>query len=199
MNHKGTFWIILGVFLIICAFFLTGYNVSESIRAENQAMETVKILEESADTADAEKPLVEEMALQLNEDREMPVKTVNGYDYIGFLKIPVLDVEVPVISQWDYAALKIASCRYRGSVYQKNMIVCAHNYASHFGGLKNLHIGDEIIFCDIDGNEFVYQVAEIETLQANAVEEIQEGIWDLTLFTCTVGGEKRVTVRCEQL
>lgn len=70
--------------------------------------------------------------------REMPVKTINGRDYIGVLSIPSLELELPVISQWDYPALKVAPCRYSGSLYQDNLIICAHNYASHFGKLKEL-------------------------------------------------------------
>ena len=37
---------------------------------------------------------------------------------------------------------------------------------------------------------------ELETLSPFAIEEMTGGNWDLTLFTCTVGGQYRVTVRC---
>ena len=36
----------------------------------------------------------------------------------------------------------------------------------------------------------------METLMPTAVEEMESGDWDLTLFTCTVGGRTRVAVRC---
>ena len=39
---------------------------------------------------------------------------------------------------------------------------------------------------------------EIETLKPRAIEEMDSGEWDLTLFTCTIGGSYRVTVRCEK-
>lgn len=48
----------------------------------------------------------------------------------------------------------------------------------------------------MDGNIFAYKVIEVETLQPTAIEEMTIGGWDLTLFTCTVGGASRVTVRC---
>lgn len=41
-----------------------------------------------------------------------------------------------------------------------------------------------------------YEVAEIEILSPDAVEEMTEDDGDLTLFTCTLGGGSRVTVRC---
>lgn len=49
---------------------------------------------------------------------------------------------------------------------------------------------------DIDGNVFSYEVVSLETLSTYDVENMTDGDWDLTLFTCTVGGQFRVTVRC---
>ena len=54
----------------------------------------------------------------------------------------------------------------------------------------------------MDGNRFAYQVVVRETLEPTAIDEMQseeDGAWDLTLFTCTIGGQSRVTVRCVQV
>jgi sortase A len=40
-------------------------------------------------------------------------------------------------------------------------------------------------------------VAEVETLEPTAVEEMTNSGYALTLFTCTYGGQSRVTVRCD--
>ncbi len=50
----------------------------------------------------------------------------------------------------------------------------------------------------MDGNVFSYEVALLEILQPTDVDEMEGGDWDLTLFTCTVGGKSRVTARCER-
>ena len=55
------------------------------------------------------------------------------------------------------------------------------------------------MFTDVDGNVYNYEVAELETLQPAAVDEMKSGEWDLTLFTCTIGGQTRVTVRCDRV
>ena len=143
--------------------------------------------------AEAEAPAVPEYLL--DAEREMPVQTVDGRDYVGVLTIPALGLELPVLSQWDYDGLKVAPCRYSGSLYQNNLIICAHNYASHFGRLKNLHVGDTAIFTDMDENIVRFQLAAQETIQPEDLEAMEAGDWDLTLFTCTVGGQSRVTVR----
>ena len=129
----------------------------------------------------------------------MPVRTVNGRDYIGVLSIPSLGLELPVISQWDYPSLKIAPCRYSGSLYQNNLIICAHNYASHFGKLKELRSGDTVLFTDMDEHVVTFQMVERETLGPTDEEGMKAGDWDLTLFTCTIGGQTRVTIRLERV
>ena len=65
------------------------------------------------------------------------------------------------------------------------------------GNLKNLREGDIAIFTDMDGNVFTYKMIEQETLLPTSIDAMESGDWDLTLFTCTVGGQSRVTIRFE--
>ena len=129
-------------------------------------------------------------------DMEMPTKEIDGETYIGVVEIPSLELSLPVMSDWSYPQLKKAPCRYVGSVYSHDVVICGHNYDRHFGRLKELVPGDEVRFTDMDGNVFRYSVCAVEQLAKTAVEEMQTGDWDLTLFTCTKGGVMRVTVRC---
>ena len=192
MKHKGKGLIFTGLLLIAAALFLTGYNLFDQMRAQRSAAHAAaQLAERLPQTTQTDVP-----DYLLTPEMEMPVETIDGVDYVGVLRIPTLALELPVISQWSYPLLKIAPCRYSGSAYQNNLVLCAHNYASHFGNLKNLHIGAAVTFTDMDGNLFTYQVAELETLPPQATEEMENGDWDLTLFTCTVGGQSRVTVRC---
>ena len=179
---RGTAWIHVGLLLIAAALFLSADNQMASHEARN--------------TAGPDAPAVPEYLLDAG--REMPVQTINGRDYIGVLSIPSLELELPVISQWDYPALKVAPCRYSGSLYQDNLIICAHNYASHFGKLKTLQPGDTVQFTDMDENVVTFRMVERETLGPTDVEGMEAGDWDLTLFTCTVGGQTRVTIRFER-
>jgi sortase A len=164
---------------------LTIYNFYEDYHS---AQNINKILEQLYTTDDTE----------ADPDTDMPQEQIDDQDYIGRLEIPALDLELPIISEWSYKSLKIAPCRYSGSAYDGNFVILAHNYSSHFGRLMELSIGDEITFTDMDGNIFTYEVTEKEILQPEDVEEMESGDWDLTLFTCTVGGKSRVTVRCNK-
>jgi sortase A len=184
-NRKGLGFIITGLLAISAALFLTIYNFYEDYHS---AQNINKILEQLDTTDDTE----------ADPDTDMPQEQIDDQDYIGRLEIPTLDLELPIISEWSYKSLKIAPCRYSGSAYDGNFVILAHNYSSHFGRLMELSIGDEITFTDMDGNIFTYEVTEKEILQPEDVEEMESGDWDLTLFTCTVGGKSRVTVRCEK-
>lgn len=42
----------------------------------------------------------------LNPKMEMPVKVIDGQEYIAVLKIPAFGLELPVLSQWSYPNLK---------------------------------------------------------------------------------------------
>lgn len=190
---RGTVWINAGLLLIAAALFLSAYNEWESHEAWNSARQVIAQLCDALPTEAGEPTTLPDVR------REMPVKTINGRDYIGVLSIPSLELELPVISQWDYPALKVAPCRYSGSLYQDNLIICAHNYASHFGKLKELQPGDIVLFTDMDEHVVTFQMVERETLNPMDAEGMEAGDWDLTLFTCTIDGQTRVTIRLERV
>ena len=78
-------------------------------------------------------------------------------------------------------------------------MIMAHNYRAHFGFLSELTEGASVIFTDMDGVKTKYQVVTQDVLVPTAVEEMTSGEFDLTLFTCTYGGQSRVTVYCNQV
>ena len=190
-KKKGTICIFIGLLLIAAALFLAYYNVRQERMAEKSSQNSLKKL--TSEVQDMEEAVPDYKDFP---EMEMPQKEIDGQSYIGVLDIPVLELSLPVISDWSYPKLKIAPCRYEGSAYTDNLIIAAHNYNCHFGNLKTLQTGEIVTFTDIDGNIFHYEVAELEILEPFAVEDMKSGDWDLTLFTCTYGGQQRVTVRC---
>ena len=201
-QRNGTIWIVLGLLLLVAAAALTGYNLQEANRAKASAdalLEALKpALPEPPGDADpaADGPDKQPDFVRF-PDMEMPVKIVNGMELVGVLSIPTLDLTLPVLSTWSYPDLQAAPCRYSGSAYQHNLVLAGHNYPAHFGLLSRLREGDAVRFTDMDGNVFSYQVTGQERLSPTAVEAMTAGEdWDLTLFTCTLDGQTRVTVRC---
>ena len=121
---------------------------------------------------------------------------VEGYSFMGYLTIPDLGLELPVMSDWNYDKLNISPCRYAGSVVTRDLVIAAHNYDSHFGAIGSLREGAEVIFTNTGGDSFHYSVALIDTLNPVEINKMTAGEYDLSLFTCTLSGTARVTVRC---
>ena len=196
-KHKSRIFIGIGVLLIAAALLLTGYNVWRNHRAGAYSAKILSAIEKKNFTA-----IQTETGRSLYEmypEMEMPTVMIDGQAYIGVLKIPALGLELPVLSEWSYTGLNLAPCRYKGSAYQGNLIIAAHNFRQHFGNLQNLGAGEPIEFTDADGNHFQYQTAEIEVLPGTAVEEMESGEWELTLFTCDYSGRSRMAVRCVEV
>lgn len=194
---KGTILMGAGLLLVLAAFCLTGYNLQDEERAGETAERTVSVLKAEIVPVN-EQSLPERMIPDhiLNPDMELPVQEVDGLRYVGYLSIPALELDLPVLEEWNYPNLKLAPCRYVGTPYQEPMVIAAHNYDRHFGRIKELLPGDLVQFTDVDGNAFPYTVAALEQLEPGQTAEMISGDWDLTLFTCTLGGQQRVTVRC---
>ena len=208
-RKQGTVLIWIGVALILASLCLTGYNIYDANRAKESSEQ---ILEQLIPMVPTQPPVEQTPAVTeppvhpdeveipdylLNPKMDMPEQEVDGKDYIGILEIPSLELKLPVIGDWSMDNVRLAPCRYEGTAYLKNLIIAAHNYNGHFGRVKELQVGEQVRFTDMDGNLFLYQVVERETLMPTAIRQMSAGEWDLTLFTCTVGGAYRLTIRCE--
>ena len=175
---------------------LSAKNAAESVMAElvNRIMENNEAAFSEAETLpELQKPL----ELLTEEDKKMTEIEIDGIPYIGYISIPKLEVELPVISTWSLSRLTIAPCRYYGSLLGEDLVIMAHNYVSHFGKLSLLEPGDTLTFTDMDGKTTLYKVVSKDVLAPTAVEEVTSGSFDLTLFTCTYDGQNRITIYCD--
>ena len=212
MRRKlGVCCLVLGICCILCAVGFVLYNKSQSSRAadaseqllvdvQEQIIASVQnSVEESVspdvESLDAKEPPLEDPAAAA--PKEMLTAKVDGYDCIGVLTIPVLELELPVLTDWSYEKFKLAPCLYYGSYYEPDFVIAAHNYQSHFGKLSQLQQGDLILFTDISGTVHCYEVILLETLPGLATAEMITSGFDLSLYTCTASGSNRTTVRCQ--
>ena len=207
MSKRGKLCTALGLLLLLAALGLTAYNLWRDAMASMSVDVVLERLTPTLSSRQSELPALSSgEALEeafvpdyvLNPEMAMPEETIDGRNYIGVLDIPALELSLPIISEWSYDALQIAPCRYSGSAYLDNLVIAGHNYRSHFVSLPQLQPGDSVTFTDMDGNVFSYEVSSLETLSPYAVSDMTSGDWDLTLFTCTVGGQSRLAIRCDQ-
>jgi sortase A len=196
-SKVGIICIILGILLLSGALLLAVFNRRQDAAARDAAAEIMaRIGQEIQENSAGELQIPPE--LLTDEEKKMTEVEIDGYAYIGYLSIPNLGLELPVMSSWSYSQLRRAPCRYSGSVRGEDLVLMAHNYKNHFGRISRLNLNDSVSFTDMDGITTQYKVAALDILESTAVETMTAGEFDLTLFTCTYGGKSRVTVYCNK-
>lgn len=196
----GIIFMALGAVLVLAALSLFCMNQRE----EKLAGEAVdRLMPRIAEQIEEKTPGIsasESSELEYPDpyDTEMTEVEIDGYRYIGYLSVPSLGLELPVMSEWDYERLKTSPCRYAGSTKTDDLVIAGHSYVSHFRPLRGLSAGDIVYFTDMDGITSVYEVVMTEVLSPDEVEKMTAGEYDLTLFTCTSNTRSRFTIRCDR-
>lgn len=185
---RSMLWILIGLIFLGSALLLENRNIQSDTQAAQDSAEILQQIQ--SEVAEETIPPIE------NTPTELPllVDNIDGYEYIGSLSIPAIDVTLPVMADWDYQRLKISPCRQFGSAQTDDLVIAAHNYKSHFGYLHRLEIGSQIEFTDVQGTTYHYVVAAIETLSPHEVDAVQNSGYPLVLYTCTPGGATRVVI-----
>ena len=202
----STILIVLGLLCMVAALGVVVYNDRESDRAEQAAAEVNEQLTEIiAQRVESNRKagIIPDRAntyiKYMDHVPNMPTVEIDGYKYIGVIEVPSEEISLPVMAEWDYVRLKISPCRYVGSYYTNNMVICAHNYSRHFYQLLSVAVGSDVYFTTVDGVQYHYVVVNREEITPYDIPHMIDaagGGWDLTLFTCFLGGRTRCAVRC---
>lgn len=183
----------LGLICIGSGGFLAWHNIAEAEAATRSSQEIGEILN-----------LLTSRQVPVSEDGAMPIETVDSVTYIGNLIIPSEQIQLPVAGDYSFEQMYKTPTRYSGSYYTDDLVICAHNYRSHFDPLRTISLGQEIILKTVDGQTIRYIISNHEVIEPTEVEKVfkdqgVDGDWDLTLFTCTPTGLARVLVRCVRI
>lgn len=194
-KKKGAAILASGVLLVVLSLIVFLYNQVQDQRAGQLAQTKLEALQTA---------MGHNGALSL-EPQQVPASSIrqnavelDGERYIGYLSIPALELELPVMSDWDYEKLKSAPCRQFGSAKTDDLVIAAHNYKKHFAQLTRLEKGDGVLFCEVDGTVHSYAVVQISTVAPTEVDRVKNSKCDLVLYTCTYGGKARTVVFCNR-
>lgn len=201
-KKAGIAFVTLGAVLILSALLLLLHNQREADlagkEAESLLLDVQTTITQRLTQWQEPSQVEREAATQPELDPELPVVSVQGFDYVGYVEIPALELTLPVLDDATYYHLQFAPCRQQGSSRTDDLVIAAHNYKTHFGKLNQLVPGDQVVFTDMDGIRWMYLVSAIETVDPYDVDEVLNSDYSLVLYTCTVGGQNRVTVFCER-
>lgn len=202
MKKAGSFFITLGLLLMAAAFGLVLHNRMEANEAGRKA--EIVLAELSDVMRERQESIIpaEDLSALAEADKAVPVmptETIDGNRYIGVLEIPALGISLPVGENWSDELLQLSPCRYSGSYYTDDLVICGHNYESHFSPIKYIEPEELVYFVTVEGTRYAYSVVQRETVWPLEIDKMlgkEDVPWDLTLFTCNNGGESRCTVRC---
>ena len=135
----------------------------------------------------------------LKEYENFP-KEYRGYQTIGKIKIPKLEIEKYILAETTEESLKAAVTKTCGPKANEigNLCISGHNYVQTFGRLKELEIGDKILITDTYNREITYQVYKVykvDPTDTSCLSQETNGEREVTLITCTLGAIKRNIVK----
>ena len=202
MKKVGSFFITVGLLLMAAAFGLVWHNRFEAKeagrKAESILAELSAVIRERSEIDIS----AEDLFSPVEADKTVPVmatETINENRYIGILEIPALEIALPVAENWTDELLCLSPCRYSGSYYTDDLVICGHNYAEHFAPIKYIEPEELVCFVTVEGTQYFYSVVQRETVWPLQIDQMlgkEDVPWDLTLFTCNNGGESRCAIRC---
>lgn len=190
MNKFSKYLIILGILCILLSITLYIKNKYQELDTGKKSKEILDIIETKINVSDKE---------EIKSNTEDLVLNISGYDYIGVISIPSLNIKLPIMRETDYDRLAISPCKYYGNINTNDLVLCAHDYVNQFGKISNLKEDDIIIITDVLGNNYVYKVVLTEELNPTDITNMIDSPFDLTLYTCSYGALKRITVRCNRI
>ena len=182
--------LVFGITLLCVAIALFANREAESVRAGRASASILSQLDEVRPKEHQPSASV----LPGTTDGSMPVQSIGAHDYVGSIAIPSLKINLPVAATTSDECLLESPCRYNGSYFNDDLIICGEGYRSHFGGLGLVGIRDDVLFVAADGALHSYVVSNVETRTLESIDAVVDD-WDLTLFTFNGNGTCCV-VRC---
>lgn len=138
--------------------------------------------------------------------------TLNGYDVIGKVKIPKIDIEYPILNletsnpEETKVPMRYGIVKYWGGNVNDygNLSIAGHNNYSGtmFGKTKNLEIGDIVELTDLTNRTIQYKIYDIFITDPNDVSILKtedETVREVTLITCTNGNKERLILKAREI
>lgn len=165
--------------------------------------------------------VVEEVKIQIKNIENSKINTDNskeeqdnrkvqvqykGYNVVGIITIPKLEIEYPIIDETNEKAMKVSITKFWGNNVNDigNFTMAGHNYidGTMFGETKKLNIGDLIAMTDLSGKKIEYRIFDKYVIDPNDVEcvnSVEGNTREITLITCTNGRNNRLIIKAREI
>jgi LPXTG-site transpeptidase (sortase) family protein len=219
--YRFLFILSILLIMILCSAYI--YAEYDRNRDESISKDILSFLQTSDDTtiSSYENALVvlltEEPAQEVtDEQQENTMKSVAAtktytasdgqkYEAIGFVRIPKIGVDYPILEDSTDALLKVSVCKFHGSNPNEvgNLCIVGHNYrnSKFFSKVPTLSVGDIVEIEDLSKRTLQYEVYDIHTVDPKDRKDTTQytnGKKEVTLITCTNDSKQRYIVKCTE-
>ena len=191
--YKILFIILCIIAIILLIFIIKKYG--GRMKNENKNQETLEVFSR-IDENNTEKPKIQ----------------MEGYDVIGTVKIPKINIEYPIVAietsnpEETKKPMKFAIVKYWGGNVNDfgNLSIAGHNNydGTMFGKTKKLEIGDEVDLTDLTKTTIKYEIYQKFATNPNDVSVLQtedKTVREVTLITCTNGNKERLILKAREI
>lgn len=196
------------IFSIVCSLlFLIVLSIIMLEQVDINSMKTYETIKrvpvEIEEYQEEKKEVQEQETINLPEYINLP-RTWKGYEVIGKIEIPKLNLEKYILSKTSNEALKAAVTKTAGPRVNEigNLCIAGHNYTQTFGKLKELEIGDILFLTDTYDRRIMYKIYNMDKVlptDTSCLSQETKGEREVTLITCTLGAIKRQIVKAVEV
>ena len=184
--------IILALILLVVISIIAFKRINNQIK-EKELINTV---------ADIKVKLEE---IKESENDEKTITKYKGYDLVGIIEIPKINIEYPIINQTSDETMALSITKFWGNNVNDigNFTMAGHNYfdGTMFSNTNKLNIEDTIKMTDLDGKTIEYKVFDkyiIDPNDVKCVQSVKENTREITLITCINGRNNRLVVKARE-
>lgn len=184
--------IILALILLVVISIIAFKRINNQIK-EKELINTV---------ADIKVKLEE---IKESENDEKTITKYKGYDIVGIIEIPKINIEYLIINQTSDETMALSITKFWGNNVNDigNFTMAGHNYfdGTMFSNTNKLNIEDTIKMTDLDGKTIEYKVFDkyiIDPNDVKCVQSVKENTREITLITCINGRNNRLVVKARE-
>ena len=161
------------------------WNISHSKKQASVYVETLRTL----------MPQTQNTVPEERRDNTMSVLSVDGVDFVGIVELPQYGSVLPVCGNWGCTSQY--PCRFSGSIYDGSLQIGATTQQGQYSFHREISVGDAVIFTDMEGNRYTFQVAAMRYEKHIDQAALQRQEAALTLFVKNIYSFEYLIIFCE--
>lgn len=187
-KRKFPLFITLGIVLIIISLSMFVFHQVRSNVGANEIKSTLTKMESLI-------PEGSDGAVGEYTNPTMPILQIDGRDYVALLKVPSMQISLPIANNWNKDELFHSPARFSGSAYDNTLVIGGTDDPHQFDFCKKIENGTVVTLTDMLGVGFKYKVATVERSKTAKSEWLLDKEHHLTLYCRDTYSMEYIAVR----